>query len=112
MSPHPQHGWPSRAMAAVLSAAVFLSSFGPGTPVLAADLHIGTPEAGAAESGAAKVQPIALAPSLFSPSLSAGAPSLSAPAPVPSAALPVLGGHARPLAAAAAPPRLEPAAGV
>ncbi|HXT00804.1 MAG TPA: hypothetical protein VN915_09040, partial [Elusimicrobiota bacterium] len=104
MSPHPQHGWPSRAMAAFLSAAVFLSSFGPGTPALAADLHIGASEAGAAEGGVSKVQPLALAPSLFSPALSPmGAPALSAPSPAPSAAPLVLGGHALPQAAAAAP---------
>ncbi|MBI3566425.1 MAG: hypothetical protein HY079_14620, partial [Elusimicrobia bacterium] len=104
MKPGRTRGWFSRSMAALLSAAVFASSFGPGTAALAADVRVGAAsDARVHDGGASAVSPLSLVPSI--------APSAFAPltAPALSAVLPELGGHARPVAAAL-PARLVPAA--
>jgi hypothetical protein len=93
-------------MAAVVSAAVFASAFGPGAAALAADIRVGpAAEISAAESGRSAIQPLSLIPSLTAPILS----PLSAPALTAPSTLPELGGHARPRPAVAVP-SMAPAA--
>lgn len=79
MKPGRTHGWFSRSMAAAVSAAVFASSFGPGTAALAADVRVGAAsESRPVSGGVPAVSPLSLAPSLAGSGLAPlSAPSLS-----------------------------------
>ncbi|NNN05407.1 MAG: hypothetical protein HKL90_05865, partial [Elusimicrobia bacterium] len=105
MNPRPKRGWLTRAAAAVVSAAVLMTSFGPGAAAVAAEIDMDRPAdaAPAARPAVAALPPSAasLAPALSAASLGALSLALSAPASAPASA--ALGGHDRPSAAVAAP---------
>ncbi len=87
-------------MAALVSAAVFASSFAPGTAALAAEIRVSASEARPSSVGV-PITPLSLGPGFSASSLAPlSAPSLSAAA-APAASLPQLGGHPAPVAAAA-----------
>ncbi|MFI5360629.1 MAG: hypothetical protein ACHQ49_01565, partial [Elusimicrobiota bacterium] len=111
MTPHPKRGYVTRAMAAAVSAALFASSFGPGTDALAADFNAVAPEAAGAQGGGPKIAPLAMTPAMLAPVFSPlSAPSVAAPSGSAAAAAPDLGGHARPQAAVASPSYVPAAA--
>ena len=101
MNPARSRGWFRKTLAAVVSAAVVLSAFGPGTSALAAEVSLGR----AAESGAVRGQ-VGAVSSLAALSAISLAPALSVSGG--GVALPDLGGHPLPQAAQSVP-RLRPA---
>jgi hypothetical protein len=106
MTPRPKRGWFPRATAVLVTTAIVLSAFAPGTAALAAEVHVGR-AADPMDGAAGVVQPVALTAAPLTPAL-ALAPALTAPAAPPASAPGELGGHARPLAAVPVP-SLRPA---